>query len=208
MNLDQLEQFSKNAIKFPLIEAMEKYQINTPLRQAHFLSQVGHESNDFRNVKENLNYKVESLLSLFGRHRISEADARRYGRTPTQSANQEAIANCIYGGEWGAKNLGNTSPGDGAKYIGRGLIQVTGKSNYANFSARYYGDTRLIITPELLELPLLAAMSAASYWYEKNLNSLADKDDVRAIRKVVNGGVIGLDQVKISLTKIKKILEI
>lgn len=83
-------------------------------------------------VTENLNYSVDALKSKFG-NRISSADAAKYGRTAMQKANQEAIANIIYGGEWGKNNLGNTNHGDGYRYIGRGLVQLTGRRNYAKF---------------------------------------------------------------------------
>ena len=97
---------------------MERYEINTPLRQAHFLAQIGHESNGLKSVTESLNYSVDGLLKTFSRSRISEADAKKYGRTATQPANQEMIANTVYGGEWGLKNLGNSQPGDGFKFRG------------------------------------------------------------------------------------------
>lgn len=84
-------------------------------------------------VRENLNYSTDALISKFGRHRISEADARKYGRSGGRPANQEAIANAIYGGEWGRKNLGNTQSGDGWKYRGGGLPQVTGRANFRKF---------------------------------------------------------------------------
>lgn len=83
-------------------------------------------------ITENLNYSVEALRSKFG-SRISSADAAKYGRTAMQKANQEAIANLIYGGSWGKENLGNTQPGDGYRFIGRGLVQLTGRRNYAKF---------------------------------------------------------------------------
>lgn len=101
-----------------LTHAMERYEINTPLRQAHFLAQIGHESNGLKSVTESLNYSVDGLLKTFSRSRISEADAKKYGRTATQPANQEMIANTVYGGEWGLKNLGNSQPGDGFKFRG------------------------------------------------------------------------------------------
>jgi len=101
-----------------LTHAMERYQITTPLRQAHFLAQIGHESNGLKSVTESLNYSVDGLLKTFSRSRISEADAKKYGRTATQSANQQMIANTVYGGEWGLKNLGNSQQGDGFKFRG------------------------------------------------------------------------------------------
>jgi putative chitinase len=87
----------------------------------------------FEPVTENLNYSVQGLLSTFGRHRISAADAARYGRASGRPANQEAIANLIYGGAWGRDNLGNTQAGDGWRFRGRGLSQITGRANYTKF---------------------------------------------------------------------------
>lgn len=84
-------------------------------------------------VRESLNYSVDALLTKFGRHRISEADARRYGRSGSRAANQQMIANLIYGGEWGRANLGNTTYGDGWRYRGGGLAQITGRANFTKF---------------------------------------------------------------------------
>ena len=118
-------------LKYGLLleEVMQRYDIDTPLRKAHFLAQIDHESKGLTSLTESLNYSVEGLLSTFSRKRISEADALKYGRTKTQRANQKAIANIIYGGEWGRLNLGNTEPGDGWKYRGRGALMCTGRAN-------------------------------------------------------------------------------
>lgn len=184
-----------NAEKYlkPLIAAMERYEINTQKRVAGFLAQIGHESGHLTSVSENLNYRVEALISMFGRHRISEADAKAYGRNDAigQKANQEAIANCLYGGEFGKKMLGNTEPGDGWKFRGRGLKQLTGRSNYLRC-----GDAlqiNLIENPDHLLTPEGAAMSAGWFWNANNLNSFADAGDMDGMTKKINGGTIGLD---------------
>ena len=184
----------ENAEKFlPFIQgACKAYDITTPQRVAGFLSQIGHESGGLASLQENLNYSVEAILKLFGRHRISEADARLYGRTATQKANQKALADILYGGEFGRKNLGNTEPGDGSRFIGRGLKQLTGRSNY-----KRCGDaigTDLIANPEKLLEPVNAALSAGWFWSANGLNALADKGDVVAMTKRINGGDIGLVQ--------------
>jgi putative chitinase len=184
----------ENAEKFlPFIQgACKAYDITTPQRVAGFLSQIGHESGGLSSLQENLNYSVDAILKLFGRHRISEADARLYGRTATQKANQKALADILYGGEFGRKNLGNTEPGDGSRFIGRGLKQLTGRSNY-----KRCGDaigTDLIANPEKLLEPVNAALSAGWFWSTNNLNALADKGDVAAMTKRINGGDIGLAQ--------------
>ena len=104
--------------------------ITTPMRQAMFLANLGHESLRLARTTESLDYRATALISKFGRHRISIDDANKYGRIEgKQKANQEAIANCLYGGEWGKANLGNTQPGDGWKFIGHGLIHNTGRAN-------------------------------------------------------------------------------
>jgi len=148
----------------PIEEAMDLYGIDTPQRQAGFLSQIGHESGGLSILTENLNYRVEALMSMFGRHRISEADCKKYGRTKDQPADQERIANLIYGGDWGVKNLGNTEPGDGWKYRGRGLKQLTGRDNYKR-CGQALGVT-LVDDPEvarklLIRFPLSSRVSNA-----------------------------------------------
>ena len=93
----------------------------------------------------------------------------------------------------GRKDLGNTQPGDGRRFRGRGLIQVTGRANYLACSIARYGDDRLLFAPELLEEPELAAWCAGWYWSTRNLNSWAEKDDIRQITRRINGGYNGLD---------------
>jgi putative chitinase len=188
-NRDNAEKF------FPFIQgACKAYEITTPQRVAGFLSQIGHESGGLASLQENLNYKVEAILKLFGRHRISEDDARKYGRNEAtgQKANQKALADILYGGEFGRKNLGNTASGDGSAFIGRGLKQLTGRSNYQRC-----GDaigTDLIANPGKLLEPVNAALSAGWFWSVNGLNALADKGDVAAMTKRINGGNIGLAQ--------------
>lgn len=169
------------------------YDITTPRRVVGFLSQIGHESEGMSTLEENLNYTVDALLHKFGRHRISEADARKYGRIKgVQAANQEAIANCIYGGEWGLVHLGNRRHGDGWKYRGRGLKQLTGLFN-ADACGKALGEN-FVDFPERLLLPVNAALSAGWFWNERDLNALADAGNVRGMTLVINGGVFGLDQ--------------
>jgi putative chitinase len=143
-------------------------------------------------LQENLDYSVEGLLSGFGRHRISEADAKKYGRTTTQKANQVEIANCIYGGEWGRKNLGNTLPGDGWKHRGMGLKQLTGKFNHQACGKALGED--FVAFPERLTLPVNAALSAGWFWATNGLNAVAERGDVPAMTRLVNGGSKGLKE--------------
>lgn len=107
----------------------------TPLRHLAYILATAYLETGGRMqpVRESLNYSVDALLTKFGRHRISEADARRYGRSGSRAADQQMIANLIYGGEWGRANLGNTTFGDGWRYRGGGLAQITGRGNFTKF---------------------------------------------------------------------------
>ena len=151
--------------------------------------QLLHESGMLERLEENLNYSTTALLAKFGRHRITEADARKYGRTDTQRANQPAIANCLYCGAWGAKNLGNTETGDGWKYRGRGLMQITGRANYRAVGKVLGLD--LEASPDLLAHPE-TALRASIAWWEGNVPDSVMGDIVR-VTKRVNGGTLGLD---------------
>lgn len=184
--------------------AMKAYDITSPRRIAGFLSQISHESGRLETLEENLNYSTTALLKLFGGHRISAVDAARYGRTATQRANPEAIANLIYGGPWGAAKLGNTQPGDGWRYRGRGLKQLTGRDNYRRCGAAIGED--LVAHPDRLTLPILAAESAAWFWSTNKLNALADAGDVPGMTKRINGGAIGLPERQALYTRAMAVL--
>lgn len=185
-----------------LNNTMDRFGISTPLRRAHFIAQIGHESNGFTALKENLNYSVEGLLKTFGRHRISEGAAIEYGRSQGKAANQEDIANEIYGGDWGRKNLGNTQKGDGFRYLGRGLIQLTGKANYQ--AAENSLKLDLVNRPERVsEDNLIATLVACWFWQTKGLNELADTDDLEAVTRRVNGALNGLEDRRKRLKRAK-----
>lgn len=164
----------------PLAQAMTTYDITTPLRQAMFLANAGVESSNLTSTIENLNYKATALIKVFGRHRISIEDANKYGRTDKQAANQEMIANCIYGGVWGAKNLGNDRYGDGWKYRGHGLFQNTGRFNIAKVRDRLRWKFPNLnvpdfeVNPDALCEPLWAALSAGDYFDMRSLGPVAD----------------------------------
>lgn len=131
-------------------------------------------------IRENLNYSVDGLLKTFGRHRISEADARRYGRAGGRPANQEAIANIIYGGEWGRVNLGNTQPGDGWRFRGGGLAQITGRANYGKFG---------IESDPSLSGQLIPSVRMMFDGMEKGLftgKKLSDFTSYRPMRQIIN----------------------
>lgn len=168
------------------------YGITTPRSLSGFLSQIGHESQGLSTVEEDLNYSVDGLLKTFGRHRISEINARRYGRTAGQPANQQMIANHIYGGDWGLKNLGNVQFGDGWKHRGMGLKQLTGLANHRACGIAL--GENFVDFPERLLMPVNAALSAGWFWSSRGLNSIAERGDVKGMTKVINGGANGLEQ--------------
>lgn len=173
-----------------LARAAAKYGIDTENRLACWLGQMHIESAGFTRTLENLNYRAEALISKFGRHRITIADANKYGSIPgRQKADPRGIASRIYGGDWGRKNLGNLYEDDAWRFVGRGFKQVTGRYNYAVASTRLFGDDRLLSRPDLLEQPEHAAMSAADFWDWKGLNPMADKLDHRSITKTITGGL-------------------
>ena len=150
---------------------------------AHWLGQMYVESAGFAVMSESLNYSVEGLLRTFGRHRISAADCERYGRKPGQPANQEALANILYGGAWGAANLGNTEPGDGWRFRGSGFKQITGRAN--TIASGFSPD-------ELRTDPAKSAKAAAEFFVRAGCVTPAQKDDVEAVTRKVNGGTNGL----------------
>ncbi|EAA3032513.1 glycoside hydrolase family 19 protein [Salmonella enterica subsp. enterica] len=175
---------------YPHIDAaMKEFGITAQLDQAMFIAQMGHESGGFTRLVESLNYAAENLVTTFGKHRITAQQAAAFGRTATQQANQRAIANLVYGGEWGRKNLGNQVVGDGWKYRGRGLKQVTGLGNYRKCGLALKLD--LVAQPELLELDENAARSAA--WYFATSGCLVYSGDVERITLIINGGLNGID---------------
>jgi putative chitinase len=177
----------------PLNKTFEKYDISTPKRQACFMGQCLHESGGFKFLKENLNYSASALMRTWP-SRFPDADvAEKYERNP------EKIANKVYGGR-----MGNTEEGDGAKYIGRGLIQLTGKENYANCGLGLGVD--LLGNPDWLATPEYAALSAGWFWNKRNLNALADVMDIEGMTKKINGGSIGIADRTAKINKVFDIL--
>lgn len=182
--------------------AMKEFGITAPLDQAMFIAQMGHESGGFTRVVENLNYAVENLVPTFGSHRITLQQAAALGRTASQPANQKAIANLVYGGEWGKKNLGNQTAGDGWKYRGRGLKQITGLSNYRSCGQSLKLD--LVSYPELLEGDEYAARSAA--WFYFSHGCLRHSGDLERVTLLINGGRNGLDKRRALFSMAKSVL--
>ena len=167
-----------------------------------FIAQMGHESGGFTRLVENLNYAAENLVPTFGKHRITEQQASALGRTATQPANQKAIANLVYGGEWGKEHLGNQVAGDGWKYRGRGLKQITGLSNYRSCGQALKLD--LVSHPELLEVDESAAHSAA--WFYVSRGCLLYSGDIERVTLIINGGRNGLDKRRALFNLAKSVL--
>jgi putative chitinase len=165
--------------------ALPDYDINTPQRVAAFVAQCAHESGGFRALKENLNYKAVTLRKIFPKYFPDDATANHYASLPNK---QEAIANRVYGGRMGN---GPEASGDGFRYCGRGLIQLTGKQNYQNFADSI--ETPVEDIPEFLATFEGAVQSACWFWEANNLNQWADKGDILTLTKRINGGTIGLD---------------
>ena len=168
-----------------LTQLFPDYEINTPQRMAAFIAQCAHESGGFVFLTENLNYRWQSLRKIFPKYFPDDAIAQDYANRPNK---QEAIANRIY-----ASRMGNgpEESGDGYRFRGRGLIQLTGRHNYTWFAAS------LEISPEEATEYLTtfegAAQSACWFWESNKLNQWADKNDILTLTKRINGGTIGLD---------------
>lgn len=165
-----------------LEQLLPDYDINTPPRVAAFIAQCAHESGGFKFLKENLNYKAASLRKVFPKYFPDDAIAARYANKP------EMIANRVYGGRMGN---GPEESGDGFKYCGRGLIQLTGKNNYEEFAMSI--ETPVEEIPEYLATFEGAAQSACWFWEKNNLNKWADTGDIKELTRRINGGYIGLE---------------
>ena len=178
-----------------LTKILPDYEIDTIPRTAMFLAQCGHESGDFKFLKENLNYRAETLLKVFPRYFSSLEMAKQYAHQP------EKIANRVYSNRMGN---GNEESGDGFKFCGRGLIQLTGKANYSAFAESI--DTPLEEIPDYLLTFEGAVQSACWFWEMNNINPWADKGDVLQVTKIINGGTNGLQDRIDRYNRIVKIL--
>lgn len=163
-------------------ETFERFEINTPERQANFLGQCAHESGGFAVLKENLNYKQEALCKVWPKRFPSIDDAEPYHKQP------EKIANKVYASRMGN---GDEASGDGWKYRGRGLIQLTGHDNYKACGEALGVD--LLANPDLVSTPQYAALSAGWFWDKNHLNKYADESDVQGLTKKINGGTHGIE---------------
>jgi putative chitinase len=165
-----------------LSEILPEYDINTIPRVAAFLAQTAHESGNYKFLKENLNYKAESLVKVFPKYFPDMATAKAYEKQP------EKIANRVYAGRMGN---GPEETGDGYRYCGRGLIQLTGMLNYRSFAESI--ETPLSEITEYLGTFEGSIQSACWFWENNNLNKWADAGDIKQMTKIINGGFIGLE---------------
>jgi putative chitinase len=188
MNVDKLKGHVPDTVIAQIPDVLDKFEINTPLRLAHFLAQCGHESGNFTVTKENLSYSAARLQVIFKKYFTAES-AAEYARKA------DKIANIVYANRMGN---GNQASGEGYKFRGRGFIQLTGKDNYKAFDKTVEDD--ILANPELVstKYPLL---SAAWFFHKNGLNKIADEGAtdvvVTKVTKRVNGGTIGLpDRIK------------
>ena len=168
-------------------ETFNRFGINTPVQQASWIGQCGHECGNFRIMEENLNYRAATLLKLFPR-----TPKRAWGFTPEEAAAYEKqpqrIANRIYGNRMGNRD---EASGDGFRFRGSGFLQLTGHSNF--FHAGQALGEDFVMQPELVRKPKYAAMTAGWFWQTHKLNQYADSRDFLMMTKKINGGTIGLD---------------
>lgn len=182
-----LERLAPNAledVKAAFIKAdsaFSRFGLNTPLRQAHFIAQALHESGGFTRLEENLNYSAERLVKVFPKYFPDIEFAKQYARNP------EKIANRVYQ----RVNMGNVSPGDGWRYRGRGIFQLTGANNYALVGKHL--EINLVLQPELACSPEHLLPVACAFWVSRNLSQYADRDDLDEVTRRINGGFNGIE---------------
>jgi len=169
----------------PLKETFERFKINSVAQEARFIAQASHESNHFRALEENLNYKAETLMKLWPKRFPTLEEANKYARQP------QLIANHIYSNRMGNRD---EASGDGWRFRGGGLFQLTGHDNYWHCGQALGID--LVMQPELVRQPRVAALSAGWFWSTHGCNSLAEAGDDLGLTKKINGGTIGLEDRK------------
>lgn len=189
LTVDHLQQILKGnkeieAWHKAMVNVFPRYKIDTPERIAGFIAQCAHESNNFTVLEENLHYRAETLDKVFPKYFI------KAGRKAADYAKQpEKIANIVYGGR-----MGNTQPGDGYLFRGRGVIQLTGRDNYTNFGSTLNKSAEQVV--EYVQTKQGAIESACWFWNSRNINKAADAGDIVAMTKLINGGTIGLEDRK------------
>jgi len=166
----------------PLNTTFRQFEITTPVEQASFIGQCAHECGNFRVLEENLNYKAATLMRLWPKRFPTLEIANQYAGNPKK------IANMVY-----ANRMGNRdeSSGDGYRFRGRGCIQTTGHANYYHAGQAIGVD--FVMDPDLVATPLYAALTAGFFWATHKLNPKATARDFLGMTKVINGGIIGLD---------------
>ncbi len=184
----------------PTQTACYRWGIDTMRELASFLANINVETASLTRLEEGLNYSTEALITKFGRHRISIADANKYGRKEGQRANQEMLANILYGGSWGAKNLGNTQPGDGWKFKGYGPKQLTGRGNQTGFAIAM--NMSVDDVPAYVRTPEGGMMSAGWFWKTHGLDAKAATPGVKDDRIAINGGTFGLAEVEVGFDRL------
>lgn len=165
-----------------ICKILPEYEIDTKYRVAGFIAQCSHESTNFTALRENLNYRAVSLRNTFGKYFTSDEMAKQFANKP------EKIANKVYADRMGN---GDEASGDGYRYLGRGLIQLTGKNTYMLFAASINVPVEEV--PDYLGTFEGAVQSACWFWEQNNLNAVADKQDIVKMTKIINGGTHGLD---------------
>jgi putative chitinase len=165
-----------------LNETFQRFDISTPVRQASFIGQCGHECANFKVLEENLNYRAETLMKLWKSRFTTIEIANEYARNPKK------IANKVYSSRMGNRD---EASGDGYRFRGRGCIQLTGHANY--FHAGQACGEDFVMNPDLVATPKYAAMTAGWFWNTHKINQFADRQDFTLMTKKINGGTIGLD---------------
>jgi putative chitinase len=196
MSPEQLTQLGIDAKWYkPLIDTFIKYNISTTQRQACFIGQCQHESNNFKTLEENLHYSADGLMRVWPSRFTDKIVADAYANNP------EKIANKVYAGRMGN---GDEESSDGWAFHGRGLIQLTGRDSYDKFGKA----VGVVFTgqPQLLVEPNYAALSAGWFWNKTGLNDLADAQEYGQMTKRINGGTLGLDDRIVRITKAKQVL--
>lgn len=178
-----------------ICKILPEYEINNKYRVAAFIAQCAHESVNFTALRENLNYRAVSLRNTFGKYFTSDEMAKQFANKP------ERIANVVYANRMGN---GDEASGDGFRYLGRGLIQLTGKNTYMLFAASI--NISVDEVPSYLGTFEGAVQSACWFWEQNNLNAVADKQDIVKMTKIINGGTNGLDDRIIKYKNALKVL--
>lgn len=184
VNASQLQKLGINAnLEKVFNDTFERWNINTPQRQAAFIGQCGHECGNFKILEENLNYSADRLVKIWPKRFTSLEMAQPYNRNP------RAIANKVYGGRMGNRD---EASGDGYRFRGSGWLQLTGHDNFYHAGKAIGQD--FVMNPDLVRTPEFAAQTAGWFWSTHNCNAKADVKDWTGLTKIINGGVLGLNE--------------